>query len=175
MARLKKPRNKRYVPKPIVRDAAGIVLDLSHRTRMAVQNFDEPLTVGDQVQLAMSLGAAIERIARMEGDGGDMNSLISMTNLSRMLCEPRGEVPGLGAEYLNDIIEAQDALFRAKLRFQKHKKYGFDAIGLTAVRRAFDIHCAQIELAGQGHLMTAERKAHKRMTEGDYYGQAEAA
>jgi hypothetical protein len=162
----KKPRRK-FRPKHKNPLAAFEVLNRSHVISEVLTNFHKPLHEQDQRDVALAFGLSIDAISKGKGEISHAETLACMCNTSLVLAER-----GFGPEHENDLIAALDALFRLQLRFKRTGKLGFDAPGLQALRKAFDIHTAQVEHAGQGELMAAGSEVDRRIKEGNYYREA---
>ncbi|WP_109479187.1 hypothetical protein [Paraburkholderia sp. C35] len=162
----KKPRRK-YRPKPLDPLSALQTLNRSHVIGEVLTNFYKPLEAADQRDVAIAFGSSIDAISKGKGEISHAETLACMCNTSLVLTER-----GFGPEYEADIIAALDALFRLQLRFKRTGKLGFDAPGLQALRRAYDVHTAQVEIAGQGELMAAGNEVSRRIKEGNHYREA---
>ncbi|KVN83472.1 hypothetical protein [Burkholderia ubonensis] len=162
----KKPRRK-YRRKRTNAIAALETLNRSHVIGEVLTNFYVPLDAEDQRDVAIAFGGSIDAISKGKGTAEHMQNLACMCNVSLVLAEH-----GFGPEYEQDVVAALDALFRMQLRFKRTGVWGFDPIGLAALRRAFDVHTAQVEIAGQGELMAAGNEVKMRIKEGDFYREA---
>lgn len=162
----KKTRRK-YRPKHTNPLAGLEVLNRSHIIGEVLTNFYVPLAAEDQRDVAIAFGASIDAISKGSGTDEHLQNLACMCNTSLVLSER-----GFGPEYEQDLVAALDSLFRVQLRFKRAGVYGFDAAGLAALRRAFDVHTAQVEIAGQGELMAAGNAVHRRIKEGNFYREA---
>lgn len=165
MARSKKPRNKpyrqKYARNPV---AAFEALQKSHVTGEVLRNFHVQLNEADQTKIAISYGVSLDRMSKGEGTYYDMGNLGLMCNVSLVLCER-----DIGKEYEKHVVQAQLALWRAHQRHQAGKNLALDAVGLQALRLAFDLHGKQVEVAGQGQLIAAESEVARRQAGGDVF------
>jgi hypothetical protein len=162
MGRSSKPRKPYRKKCQANRVAAFEVLHKSHVVSQVVANFDVPLDEDDQRTLVISYGISLDRMVKGQAVITDLENLGLMCNVSVVLCEQK-----IGKQYLDDVVQAQLALWRAYKRMVAGKTAGLDAIGIQAVRRAYDLHTQQVELAGQGLLVAAEREVSRRASNGD--------
>lgn len=163
----KKPRRKHQRRQHVNPLAAFETLNRSHVISEVLTNFHVPLAAEDQRDVAIAFGGSIDAISKGRGTDEHMQNLACMCNTSLVLAER-----GFGSEYEKDLVAALDALFRLQLRFKRTGVYGFDAVGLAALRKAYDVHTAQVEIAGQGELMAAGNEVHRRIKEGNFYREA---
>jgi hypothetical protein len=165
MARSKKPRNKPYRPKYAHNPVAAFeVLQKSQVVGEVLRNYHVQLNESDRQKIAISYGISLDRLCKGEGSYEDMGNLGLMCNVSIVLCER-----DIGKEYEQDVVQAQLALWRAHQRKEGGKNLGLDAVGLQALRFAFDLHGKQVEVAGQGQLIAAESEVARRMAAGDVF------
>ncbi|MDF0506580.1 hypothetical protein POK33_38160 [Burkholderia cenocepacia] len=162
MAANKKPRRKyrpRYAKNPV---AVFEALNRSHVNSAVLADFHVTLDGDQQRDIGINYGVAIDQVANGKATDRDVGNIGFMCNVAGVLCEN-----GFGEQYAEDVQEAKNALFRAELRRSQGHNWGFDGPGLAAVRRAYDLHVAQIEVAGQGHLVAAGREVTRRAAAGD--------
>lgn len=168
MSRNKKPRAKAYRMKP-VNDCSGFVL-LARKSIEAevaaemLATFDKPLNDEQQRDIAIVFGSAITRMAGGKGTEETLHNIIFMCNVSLIMCEQ-----DIGAQYEQDLIEALNGSFRAKLRGEKTGRWGFDGPALVAIRRAYDVHTAQVEIAERRDFKRALDEVTRRINAGDVY------
>jgi hypothetical protein len=177
MAGTKKPRKKYSGPKyskEAQRAVSFIKIQRAYTLGALNANYDVVLDDDQQRDIAIAYGVAIDRMARGKGDAEDLGQLGFMTNVARVLCERSTDELDFGKQYEPDIIEAQAALMRAHFRRRAGKTLGFDAVGLQAVRRAYQIHSAQMQVAGAGHLISASAEVTRRQQAGDVMSEEEA-
>ncbi|ABO60582.1 hypothetical protein LA345_38845 (plasmid) [Burkholderia vietnamiensis] len=177
MAGNKKPRKKYSGPKfsPVVQRAISFLkIQRNHTLNALNANYDVVLDDDQQRDIAIAYGVAIDRMSKGMGDAEDLGQLGFMANVSRVLCERSTEELDFGKQYEPDIIAAQQALMRAHFRKRAGKTLGFDAVGLQAIRRAYQIHSAQMQVAGAGHLISASAEVTRRQRAGDVMNEEEA-
>jgi hypothetical protein len=167
MAGTKKPRRK-YRPKGL--DGIGSfarVLNNSHVMREVNAEFYQPLNADDQRDVAIAFGASLDAIVNGKGTVEHIRILAEMCNLALVLC-----TRGHGPQYEKDVVAALDAVFRANICFKRRGTWQFDEVGRAALQRAFDVVCAQAEVAGQGELIAAGVEVGRRVKEGNLYREA---
>lgn len=170
MAGNKKPRKKYSGPKfsKVAQQAVAFIkIQRNHTLHSLHANYEVALDDDQQRDIAIAYGVSIDRMSRGKGDAEDLGQLGFMVNVARMLCERSTEELDFGRQYLGDIVEAQHALMRAHFRKRAGKTLGFDAVGLQAIRRAYDVHIAQMQVAGAGHLLAASAEVVRRQEAGD--------
>lgn len=166
MAGNKKPRRP-YRPKVASRGIAFDILNRAHVVDEVAKNFYVPLNAEDQRNVAIMFGTSIDMLMRGRGTVDHVRLLADLCNTSLVLAERKH-----GEECEADITAALDGLFRMQIRFKRTGKWVFDAIGLQAIRRAYDIHTAQVEIAGQGELIAAGNEVVRRAKAGHFYREA---
>lgn len=164
MARSTRPR-KKYRPK-VARNpvAAFEALNRSHVTASVLRDFHVVLDADQQRDIAISYAISLDRMSKGTGNEQDLGNLGFMCNVALVLCER-----GFGVEYQDEVVLAQHALWRANQRKQAGKTLAFDAVVLQAIRRAFALHSAQVETAGQGQLVAAGAEVARRQDVGDVF------
>lgn len=95
----------------------------------------QPLTQEQRDDLGLAVHLAIERLRVGRPIEGDWHTLAAAVNVSMVLCEK-----GVGREYLDDVLTAQDALLRVYDRHAKTGRWAFDGPAYTALTRAVEIH-----------------------------------
>lgn len=99
----------------------------------------QPLTQDQRDDLGLAVHLSLERIRTGSGEARDFHTLAAAVNVSLVLCER-----GIGPEYLDDVIAAQDALLRMLARQRRTGRWGFDGSGYATLARAVELHEAQV-------------------------------
>lgn len=162
----KKPRRK-YQRKRMPAFAGLDMLNRAHIVESVREKYHVPLSEEDQRDVNIACGLSIDAIVMGKGTHEHMNCLALMCNTSLVLTEY-----GFGKQYEKNLIAALDALFRMQLRFKRSGVWEFDEIGREAMRTAYDVHVAQVQVAGQGDLMAAGNVVNQRVKEGNVYREA---
>lgn len=122
----------------------------------------QPLTQEQRDDLGLAVHLAIERLRIGQPIEGDWHTLAAATNVSMVLCER-----GVGAEYLPDIIAAQDALLRVWERKQRTGTWGFDGPAYKALARAVEIHEAHAGAITRDGARAAMLEVRRRAARGE--------
>ncbi len=156
---------KKYRPK-VARNpiAAFRVLNRSHVDACVLRDYDVALDEGQQRDISIGYGIAIDRMSKGVGSQDDLGTVAFMCNVALVLCER-----DFGEQYFDEVKLAQHALWRADQRHKAGKSLAFDAVGLQAIRRVYALHTAQIEAAGQGHLLAAGQEVNRRRLAGEMF------
>lgn len=122
----------------------------------------QPLTQDQIDDLGLAVHLAVERLRIGQPIEGDWHTLAAAVNVSLVLCER-----GVGAEYLPDIIKAQDALLRVWGRFGTTGQWGFDGPAYKALTRAVAIHEAQAAAITRDGARAAMLEVRRRAARGE--------
>lgn len=156
---MKKPR-KKYRPKPVLPGGGLVALaKLHHRAEDRV-----PLHSEQQRDLSYHHWAALENLRSGPGDYESWECIVSALNIGMALCEG-----GIGPECIDEMIEAQEAAIRAKVRANRHGAHRLDGDGMRIITEALRTHDAQLELAQRQEVVTAIRLIKQRLDEGQVF------
>lgn len=156
MSRSQKPRRK-YDPQKWLRRTIAI-----HGQRVE----SAPLTSEQQRDLGLAYHLSFQQMLN-GGSETAWHSLAATLNVCLILCER-----GFGAEFENEIKAGMRALMRTKYRQQQTGSWALDGDGITAMRKALEIHDAQVEIAERGEIRAAINEVYRRVTAGDVYAEA---
>src|SRR5574340_42184 len=106
----------------------------AHAIGMQQQLADDQLT-----DLGMAVHTCIERMRTGNGVELDWHTLAAAVNVSLVLCER-----GIGAEYLDDVKTAQDALIEILGRHRRTGRWAFHGSAYVALTRAVELHEQQL-------------------------------
>lgn len=95
--------------------------------------------------------------------------VINALNMAMLLCEA-----GIGEEWVDVVIKAQEGAFRAKVRGETTDRWGFDGPAIAVIDQALDVHEAQVEVATRDELMQAIQEMHRRIDDGHVFETAPA-
>lgn len=123
-----------------------------------------PMPADDQTALNLLAWSALDDVLHGRGSYHHLDALASAANVSLLLCEQ-----GIGADYLQVIVTAQEALMHAHRRAAEGKAIGLDGPGAHALRVALDIHQQQITFAGRAAYAQAVLDANVRARAGHIY------
>lgn len=136
----------------------------AHAIGMQQQLTDDQLT-----DLGMAVHVCIERLRTGGGIELDWHTLAAAVNVSLVLCER-----GIGAEYLDDIKIAQDALIEILERHRRTGRWAFHGSGYVALTRAVEIHEAQLTGITRDSARAAMMEVRRRVDRGDVLNRAPA-
>lgn len=156
---MKKPR-KPYKPKQ-VHPGGGLVAlaKLHHRAEDRV-----PLHDSQQRDLSYHHWAALENLRSGAGDYEAWECIVSALNIGMALCEG-----GIGPECIDEMVSAQEAAIRAKVRADRHGAHRLDGEGLRIITEALRTHDAQLELAQRKEVIAAIQLVRQRVAEGSVF------
>jgi hypothetical protein len=122
-----------------------------------------PMDASQSLDLSLFQRAALDALRRGQATETDTNNLAVAANISMVLCER-----GFGAEYLPDVMAAQDALVRILARAARTGRYAADGPGLQALAQFVEIHEAQIApgVCMQADVISAVQEVQNRRAAG---------
>ncbi len=121
----------------------------------------QQLTDDQRTDLGMAVHTSIERLRIGAGIELDWHTLAAAANVSLVMCER-----GVGAEYLDDIKSAQDALVEILERQRRTGKWAFHGAGYVALARAVEIHEAQLAAVSRDGARAAMLEVRRRVDSG---------
>ena len=126
-------KRSNYRPKPVRNDAhAWVVAGMTPLPQMAAEDTDRRLR--NRI--------ALESIIKGTGTYHDADVLISALNVAEGLALVRSD---LGADWMDEILQGQQAMRSMARRGYKTGRYVFTGPELVAVRKAFEVHDAQLD------------------------------
>ncbi|CDY79447.1 Phage protein [Caballeronia glathei] len=156
MARSQKPR-KKYQP---ARWLERMVK--AQETRMDVR----PLDDDKQRDLGIAFRVAFDLMIH-GGDESAWHTLAQALNIALVLCED-----DFGKAYEPDLKAALEGLVRAKERFNRTGKWGFDGGAIQTIRFGLELHEEQMRVAERSAVRRAIREVERRIDNGDVYQEA---
>ena len=149
----------------------------SHQMRRAVNITSNPvwralnrrtLPAAKQVDLLLATNIALADVLRGEGTRGDLDTMAMCANVALVLAET-----GYGPENEGKIIEAQEAIMRARMRAKKLTgRIGLDGLGMQALRDLLAIYAQQMAAATTADVTAALLEVRKRMGAGQVWQKA---
>lgn len=124
---------------------------------MAAQVSRQEVVDGDVDEMELPVLAAIECITKGHGIVSHWNEIAHAINQSWILATERGT----GEEAKPYLLVAQDGMKRMAKRYHETGKFGFDALGLEAVRRVVELWHEQLKLCTIGEVHAAGQVADK--------------
>lgn len=132
-------------------------------------NMQQQLTDDQLTDLGMAIHTCIERLRTGHGIEMDWHTLAAAANVSLVLCER-----GIGAEYLDDVKTAQDALMYIIERHRRIGRWAFDGSAYTAITRLVELHEAQLANITRDGARAAMLEVRKRVERGEVLNQSTA-
>jgi hypothetical protein len=125
-------RNKKYRPRPVLRDPLGYVVE----GMTLIPKYDQYM-----VDLNIKNHASMTNLTQGRADKADINRLISMANMAEALYRN-----GFGKEYAPVLRAGIDALYEVAKRGADSKKFVLRAAEMDAINTLLELHDAQLEI-----------------------------
>ena len=136
----------------------------AHAIGMQQQLTDDQLT-----DLGKAVHTCILRLRTGHGIELDWHTLAAAVNVSLVLCER-----GIGAEYLDEVKTAQDALIEILQRHRRTGRWAFHGSGYVALTRAVELHEAQLANITRDSARAAMPEVRRRVDRGEVLNQVAA-
>ncbi len=154
----KKPRNKKYRPRG-KNPMAAMQAIYNNQVAQAVNAAGKSLLTDDaKWQIAVGMSSALTLMKDGKGEEGDCATLTFGVNIAYVLC-----TMGFGAEYLDDISSAMDAVFRCRVRGENQGVWTLDLDAVRAIDQALTICEAQLEIVTADEINKAIDTIYERM------------
>lgn len=121
------------------------------------------LTGTKQTELALRARLAFDSIVSGRVSPGDPDELAVVSNICLLLCEK-----GIGAEYLERVKQAQEAILSAQRRENDGKAFNFTGPERAAVLDLLDLHEQHLMCASELQFIEALAEVEVRIRSGDY-------
>lgn len=163
MTKPKKPRNKKYVPKPAAAHGGLVAIAMCHaRGENASTLKDDQLT-----DIGVAYWLSFENLRTGDANEESWSCIACALNVALVLCEK-----GIGAEYEQQLVTALDGTFRAKIRSAKTGNFRLDGEALRDIETALQIHDQQMAIAKRWEVTTAMQTIYARLKSGNVYREA---
>jgi hypothetical protein len=160
MTKPKKPRNKKYTPKPVAQHGGLIAIAMCH-----ARGENASTLKPDQVtDLGVAYWLSFENLRTGDANEESWSCVTCSLNVGLVLCEK-----GIGAEYEQALVKALDGAFRAKIRSAKTGNFRLDGEALRDIETALQIHDQQMAIAKRWEVTAAMNTIYKRLAEGNVY------
>ena len=130
---------------------------------------NRPLDAAQKTDESIALRISLEALRTGMADESAFHTITAAINVSLVLCER-----GVGADYLPDIKQAQDALLRVWTRSEKSGRWLFDGPGWQRVLHAVDLHEAQLASISRREASDAMREVVRRIDQGNVFEEQRA-
>jgi hypothetical protein len=159
----KKPRNKKYRPKPVAQHGGLLAIAMCH-----ARGENASTLKSDQVtDLGVAYWLSFENLRAGDANEESWSCVSCALNVALILAEK-----DIGAEYEADIVKALDGLFRAQVRSQRAGNWRLDGDALRDVERALQVHDQQMQIAKRWEVTEAMNTIYKRLAAGNVYKEA---
>lgn len=144
---MKKPRNKKYVPKYVARNVLSTIFGgmsgdhAEHLRTIQIRNH-----------------RALAEMAQGRGTREQWDELVGAANMANVMCEQ-----GIGNEYRAITIAARDALLEVGKRIVKTERVILKGDELNAIREGLLCHDAQLENVRAIDVERAVREVERRV------------
>lgn len=163
MSKSKKPRNKKYVPRPVTQHGGLVAIAMCH----ARGENASTLTSDQTTDLGVAYWLSFENLRAGDANEESWSCVACALNVALVLCEK-----GIGAEFEPQMVAALDGAFRAKTRSAKSGNFRLDGQALRDIETALQIHDQQMAIAKRWEVTTAMNAIYKRLKEGNVYREA---
>lgn len=160
---MKKPRNKKYRPKPVTQHGGLIAVARVHaRAEETAPLRDEQLT-----DLGVAYWVSLEQLRTGDAIEEAWSCVACALNIGIVLCELE-----VGKEYEELFVAALDGAFRAKIRSKRTGNFRLDGDAMRDIEKAFEVHDEQMKIATRAEVTRAMNTVHDRMAAGNIYQEA---
>lgn len=158
-----KKRTKKYRPRHASIIGGLGVIDRKQQIAVLHQKLG-PVQMTD---LSLAFRLAFQNMIGGCANEEQWSTCVGSLNIAMVLAER-----GFGLEHEPLLVKALDGAFRARLRAERGKGWGFDGEVIQAIKEAYDVHEAQMDLATRADIIDAIAEVHRRMDEGIVYQEA---
>lgn len=158
----KKPRNKKYVPKPVSQHGGLVAIAMCH-ARGENASVLKPEQTTD---IGVAYWLSFDNLRAGDATEEAWSCVACALNVALVLCEK-----GIGAEYEKQLVAALDGCFRAKIRSAKTGNFRLDGEALRDIETALQIHDQQMAIAKRWEVTDAMTTIYKRLKDGNVYEQ----
>ena len=107
--------------------------------------------------LMLELHQCFDALKNGSTDDELFNRLGSSLNTALILAER------IDQQVVDVVLEAHQAMYRCRARFDKHGRFGFDGPGIAAMVDALDVYDQMVRLSTPKQILDASSEAFKRM------------
>lgn len=160
---MKKPRHKKYVPKPVARHGGLIAIAMAHARGQDAA----PLRHDQLSDLGIAYWISLDNLRAGDANEECWSCVTCALNIGMVLSER-----GIGPEHEQAFVHALDGAFRAKRRSARTGNFRLDGQALTDIEAAFHIHDQQMTLATRAEIGAAMATVRQRIDAGNVYKEA---
>lgn len=163
MTKPKKPRNKKYTPKPVARHGGLVAIAMCHARGENASTLNDSQTT----DLGLAYWLSFENLRSGDANEESWSCIACALNIGMVLCEQ-----GIGAEHDQLIVRALDGTFRAKIRSKKSGNFRLDGEALRDIEEALQVHDQQMAIAKRWEVTRALNTVRAREAVGNVYHEA---
>jgi thiaminase len=175
-------RNKKHVKRKVNPAAAFDAIRQNWRTVFQAAELSEEKLAELRAQfsaqiaperqdtLSREYATAFTAMVLGTGDDKDWAKVVAALNTALILCER-----GIGFEHMDDVTEAQEEIYGAKLYYDTHgRQWLWTDKARDAINTALDVHAAQLEHPDvkEADLLSAIAEVHNRVAKQQVYKEA---
>lgn len=163
MTKPKKPRNKKYTPRPVAQHGGLVAIAMCH-----ARGENASTLRADQVtDLGVAYWLSFENLRAGDANEEAWSCVACSLNVALVLCEK-----GIGKAYERELVAALDGCFRAKARSAKSGNFRLDGDALRDIELALHIHDQQMAMAKRWEVTAAMNEIYRRLDKGIVYQEA---
>lgn len=163
MTKPKKPRNKKYSPKPVARHGGLVAIAMCH----ARGENASTLSADQTTDLGLAYWLSFENLRSGDANEESWCCVVCSLNVGLVLCEK-----GIGAEFEQAFVTALDGAFRAKIRSARTGNFRLDGEALRDIEEALQVHEQQMAIAKRWEVTQALNTVRARIDAGNVYREA---
>ena len=150
-----KKRQKKYNPNKHKVDPNSAFMAIS---------LSKPVSDTAKVELITGIHLAIKAFASGMANPANFDTLAQTVDLSMMLSQNIFE-----RAYMNEILDAREAMFDCKERYMRTGKFGFSGTGFNAIKFVAELHEEQLNHITGAEVMKFLEKRKNHIRSGNYY------
>ncbi|MEH6434314.1 hypothetical protein [Massilia sp. DD77] len=160
---MKKPRNKKYRPRPVSNGGGLTVIAKCHARGQDAA----PLNDGQLQDLGLAYWLSLEQLRTGDASEEAWSCVVTALNIGLAMAES-----DIGAEHEDAFARALDGAFRAKTRSAKSGNFRLDGEALRDIEAALTVHDSQMEVATRAEVVAAMNLVRQRVDDGHVYKEA---
>lgn len=127
-------------------------------------NLSKPVSDTAKAELITGIHLAIKAFASGCANPSNFDALAQTVDLSMMLSQNIFE-----HAYMDEILDAREAMFECKERFMRTGKFGFSGTGFNAVKFVAELHEEQLNHITGAEVIKFLEKRRDHIRSGNYY------
>jgi hypothetical protein len=163
MTKPKKPRAKKYHPKPVARHGGLVAIAMCHARGENASTLRPEQTT----DLGIAYWLSFENLRSGDANEECWCCVVCSLNVGVVLCEA-----GIGAEHEQLLATALEGAFRAKMRSARAGNFRLDGEALRDIETALQVHDQQMAIAKRWEVTKALGTVNARIAAGNVYREA---